>query len=879
MLRLVSLLITSLVLCHNIVTGLISYEEANRRRYQYLQDEARYASIGDDQIQTPSETSDIKLAILAPDLYQIVKDPVQKRFSFDLKDAIITTSRREESSLSPLKTLLTPRPSAKSRVMIGPRLNEIQGTLDLIGSETSTKKRIGHPGKRGRNHWMPYFTIFPSLDLLQRAEEQPPHVRRSNPSTKRWLPPRRRHHGRPRRPQRRDFRSFKQHQGSRIKDPNADLETFDNFGEDYTANPDNHNQPPKSSPTINLEEVLPTTDYLPKYIPISPDHYTPEDMANTTPYAPRIDDALNVENYVVDYYRHDDRRIIRKPPMTGPNLPPYRQPGVTYPERSEVPPQFRPEPERFRHTNHHHQEEQHQRYPQNFNSEIILNELPTTMMTTTTEKLPTDRGVKTRYFTRVTDVTTVGGDGSPKKDLSRTNDIFDEDDAQDSPWRPFEDTTSVDEDIARQDLDYDYQSNQKPYFGSFETPYGINNGLYNPQQQQQQQQQQQASHEPRYPSNPPPRDYDEPITYNNIRNFEEQPNIYEKQENYNRLTYPTKNEAIDPYESYPNYNRPSKPRYPNPAPSRDYDQPPITYNNIRNNPDSGFENFDNPSTRYDLPAPTGFDNGPVQQSYNNYGSHPITTPPKQYPSYSVYDGSGDYNPSTYQDQRHQTPSYRRKLQRLQKTTRPPAAVYQVNSVRVNKPMYEGIYQDAVQEQFHDDRRKNLESFFQKNTDNNEDSPNFQGHFGPGVAHAEDDDGEVGNRQIRPLFTREDNEDNEDNEDEDSDDIFESYSAPVRERDHYKFPAQSSGRESDFSFGSDSNWDNFFTGHADNVEKDIYNMAKQSDDHTAPPDDYKQQDQQEEEQNEQPQDDYRDEQSTNSPEYPVSSIFTDMRIFF
>ena len=36
----------------------------------------------------------------------------------------------------------------------------------------------------------------------------------------------------------------------------------------------------------------------------------------------------------------------------------------------------------------------------------------------------------------------------------------------------------------------------------------------------------------------------------------------------------------------------------------------------------------------------------------------------------------------------------------------------------------------------------------------------------------------------------------------------------------------------FSYG---NWDNFFTGHADNIEKDIHSLSKQADDHTAPPD--------------------------------------------
>ena len=43
------------------------------------------------------------------------------------------------------------------------------------------------------------------------------------------------------------------------------------------------------------------------------------------------------------------------------------------------------------------------------------------------EKIPTDRGVKTRFFTRITDVTTEGGDDDPIKtiEVSKRPFIFD----------------------------------------------------------------------------------------------------------------------------------------------------------------------------------------------------------------------------------------------------------------------------------------------------------------------------------------------------------------------------------------------------------------------------------------------------------------------
>ena len=64
-----------------------------------------------------------------------------------------------------------------------------------------------------------------------------------------------------------------------------------------------------------------------------------------------------------------------------------------------------------------------------------------------------------------------------------------------------------------------------------------------------------------------------------------------------------------------------------------------------------------------------------------------------------------------------------------------------------------------------------------------------------------------------------------------------------------FPT-SFGREDNNSEGStlpqpfhhDSNWDSFFNGHADNIEKDIHSLSRGTDDATAPPDYHQSEDQ-------------------------------------
>ena len=64
------------------VNCIITPDEVNRRHYEYLQEKLQVinklrASNGDDLIQLPTSTDDIKLAMMDPELYQAVKDPVQ----------------------------------------------------------------------------------------------------------------------------------------------------------------------------------------------------------------------------------------------------------------------------------------------------------------------------------------------------------------------------------------------------------------------------------------------------------------------------------------------------------------------------------------------------------------------------------------------------------------------------------------------------------------------------------------------------------------------------------------------------------------------------------------------------------------------------------
>lgn len=92
------------------------------------------------------------------------------------------------------------------------------------------------------------------------------------------------------------------------------------------------------------------------------------------------------------------------------------------------------------------------------------------------------------------------------------------------------------------------------------------------------------------------------------------------------------------------------------------------------------------------------------------------------------------------------------------------------------------------------------------------------------------------------------DDQEEDQEQDSTGFESSYDSENSMKDPFEFPShygfaktENSNNEVKHSPGvsgfSDSHWDNFFTGHADTIEKDIHSLSKQPDDHTAPPDDY------------------------------------------
>ena len=104
--------------------------------------------------------------------------------------------------------------------------------------------------------------------------------------------------------------------------------------------------------------------------------------------------------------------------------------------------------------------------------------------------------------------------------------------------------------------------------------------------------------------------------------------------------------------------------------------------------------------------------------------------------------------------------------------------------------------------------------------------------------------------INEAFSRDDDDDSES-------DVFvvdstQNHSPPD---DSHEFPTNP-GRElaeglTSSGFHADSNWDSFFNGHADNIEKDIHSLSRGTDGATAPPDYQQSEDQGQNEDAEQP----------------------------
>ena len=229
--RLVSVLLT---LCHSSIS-LITLPEANQSHLDYLQHRVGF-SPGEDEFFMPQNPRDRKLFEENPKLYKAVKDPVQKRFQFTLDDAITTPDSIEDKNeiitnsdtdtvpkTTTIKPIIPPTESLpkklppkdtripKSIIQKKPifnlnsgltKIKKVLGMLpkanDMLVSGAMNKRRRYKPGR-----YVPYFTL--------------PKYIPSNPYQPRPRP---------------------------RQDPNAGLESFDNFEQDYTKAPDTHNNPP-----------------------------------------------------------------------------------------------------------------------------------------------------------------------------------------------------------------------------------------------------------------------------------------------------------------------------------------------------------------------------------------------------------------------------------------------------------------------------------------------------------------------------------------------------------------------------------------------------------------------------------------------------------
>lgn len=744
------------------IQSLITLEEANKSAFDYLKFKHSRLSagrIGNDQIQMPTTVQDVKLASLDPHLYRLVKDPVQRKFAFTLEDAVSRNEIFDTKKLRkkfPQTTTTTPIPVIKGPytteqsttmstflekldtnlfgIDLKSKFNQLKGALhevfpissnDQVSSQTNRRYHMsGHrrppfhrrPGFRSRNQhkFVPYFTFPKYLPSHKQQRLRGPPSQAPPPAISR------------------EFLS---------EDPNADLESFENFGQDYTKSPDNHSDPP--------EFTTPSAKY--KYIPVQHqvDSYLPEPLQSTP--QPILPTPL--------YHQEGPRgrpKLFR-PPRKSPIpflkfKPKYRRPVVPLVpiENEVIPIPVTEEPK---------QAEQPKVSPQlTYSPEgfLINNELP---QTNGDGKTPTDRGVKTRFFTRITDVTTEGGDDPPIRTIvSQGPFIYDDQDLTFATVKPFEEEDKIDEeipiymnDISRDDGVERIDWAKGPATYNSNAIRGSMTPAYYPERDL-------ARVHPPYRRMP---DYDD-TDYYDVPSYETQPRYHHMQAS--PTTTPVYEAVQDALQIHKNHER-----------------SPVTSRPVR------------------------------------YEERPIIERPRSSPS----EVTGPHN-FIQNDRRHLLPGQRRRLRQQQPSSYRPV---DYNS------------DDEVQEKFHDDRRRNLQTFFKDS--NMMDDSNLQ-HPIMG-RYSIDDNTEETDRIIPPPnnFVRETDEEEDDN------DEFESnFASEAKLKDPFEFPshffAKESGNEVSNPFG-DPDWDSFFNGHADNIEKDIHSLSRGADDHTAPPEDYQQAD--------------------------------------
>ena len=437
------------------------------------------------------------------------------------------------------------------------------------------------------------------------------------------------------------------------------------------------------------------------------------------------------------------------------------------------------------------------------------------MLQTTTPKpeKPKDRGVKTHFFTRVTDVTTEGGDDPPIRTIvSQGPFIYDFQDL-----KPFEEEDKIEAEI---NISREDESGFEPASKRIDWSKGPYGTLYGRRSTMRP-----AYYPPKIQENPFRRvpeyghgvmsspeydyeDYDE-------NHVESSTPVYQAVQDAMKIH----SKVTGPHNFVSKDRRTLHPRHRQKLKNRPYNRPYSDYNNEPEPYQPEFEpnqSYQDPPTYPSAPAPSfsgayvpKFNSGAPAPSYSGARPNYLGAPT---PSFSGATAprfnSGASAPGYYPPTSH--------------------------------------LDEEVQEKFHEDRRRNLQNFFEeKNTETD-----------PMLGRFRIDESEESDRIIPKNFIRENEEDyHNENENE----FNRGHSDP------FEFPAQFFARDQNTEggpnsgFGQDSDWENFFSGHADNVEKDINSLSKQADDHTAPPDDYQQEEEQPQEQQE---------QSHSYPEYGV-----------
>ncbi len=443
----------------------------------------------DDQLPLASSDQDLRLAILDPKLYQIVKDPVQKRFQFTLDDAVQSNEINVvETKPLPTKTAKIAKTTAKIAktakkdipppseaepwpAFLGLKVPQVLEKIDVLkealnifvttkNDSTNLQDQIGSQTHRkyhgrplphfNRGRFLPYFTLPNYLNHKRRNFRPYPQVPQQGYPYKAQQPYPSQAPAPTLAAASRDFQT----------DPNADLESFHNFGQDYTKSPDSHEYPPELS-----------TTHAPNFrvVPLHPPAFSP------SPAETHSEDSVTFRPIYPTPRPHLSHHKKHRPFPFLKIKPRYRYP---IPHRGRRPPVP---------INSDYEEYDDKENVENFTDNNQLP--PSNLLKSSGEQQqqgdaknnpqdPKDRGVKTRFFTRITDVVSEGGDDPPIRTIvSQGPFIYDDKDLTfNTPVNSFEEEDKIDkeipiiiDDIDREDAGYEPTINwaQGPY-GTFD---------------------------------------------------------------------------------------------------------------------------------------------------------------------------------------------------------------------------------------------------------------------------------------------------------------------------------------------------------------------------------------------------------------------------